>query len=137
VVATAADTHRQRSAATVVVPPPGACLEATLEAVHQLLHNPPGPHASPSATKQWHHDADKLVVAAINTLTRGGGQVNPLGRSLVASTTHSRSPAVHSRPPMTSRVSSAVHATSLTTTDLRAELERRSLGEDGYITIKH
>jgi hypothetical protein len=47
--ATAVAAHRQHSGATVAVPPPVAGPEAMLEAAHQLLHNPPGPHASPSA----------------------------------------------------------------------------------------
>jgi hypothetical protein len=49
--ATTAAAHRQHSAATAVVTPLGAGPEATLEAVRQLLHNPPGLHASPSAVE--------------------------------------------------------------------------------------
>jgi hypothetical protein len=55
-------------------------------------------------------------------------------RSLVA---HSCPPVVHSRPPSTPRVSSAVRVASLATADLRAELERRRLGEDDSISIEH
>jgi hypothetical protein len=70
--ATIAAAHRQHSAATMAMPPPGASLEATLEAVCQLLHNPLGPLASPSATEQWHHDVDQLIITAINTPPHGG-----------------------------------------------------------------
>jgi hypothetical protein len=54
VVATAAAAHRQHSVTTTAVTPPGAGPEAT----RQLLHNPPGPHASPSVAEQWRHNAD-------------------------------------------------------------------------------
>jgi hypothetical protein len=72
VVATAAATHRQRSAATTAVSPASAGLEATLEVVHQLLHNPLGLHASPLVVEQWRHDVDQLVIAAINTPPQAG-----------------------------------------------------------------
>jgi hypothetical protein len=42
----------------MVVTPPGAGPEATLEVARQLLHDPPGSHASPPTTKQWRHDVD-------------------------------------------------------------------------------
>jgi hypothetical protein len=57
--------------------PPGASPVAMLEAVGQLLHNPPSPRASPSAIEQWHHDIDQLIVAAINTSPRGGAAGEP------------------------------------------------------------
>jgi hypothetical protein len=77
--ATTVVAHRQHSATTVAMPPPGASPEATLKEARQLLHNPPGSHASPSAAKQWSHDVDQLIVAAINTLPHGGRQANRLG----------------------------------------------------------
>jgi hypothetical protein len=55
------------------MPPPGAGPEATLEAACQLLNNPLGPHASPSAAEQWRHDINWLVVIAINVPPHGGG----------------------------------------------------------------
>jgi hypothetical protein len=115
--------------------PLGASPQATLEVVRQLLHNPPGSHASPSATEQWHHDVDQLIVNAINTLPHGGVQVNCLHRTLEPSVAHSRSPATHSHPPSASRMSSVLVA-SLTTVDLRVKLEHQRSGEDGHITIK-
>jgi hypothetical protein len=51
----------------------GLSPKATLEAACQLLHDPPGPHASPLAAEQWRHDVDQLIIAAINTLPHGGG----------------------------------------------------------------
>jgi hypothetical protein len=60
--------------------PPGAGPEATLEAARQLLHNPLGSHASPSVAKQWHHDVNQLIIAAINMPHRGGRQANHPGR---------------------------------------------------------
>jgi hypothetical protein len=42
-------------------------IDATLLAAHQLVNNPPPSEASPSATEQWCHDIDQLIVAAINT----------------------------------------------------------------------
>jgi hypothetical protein len=107
---TAASAHRQRSVATAAVPPPGAGLEAMLEAVCQLLHNPPGPHASPSAAKQWHHDVDQLIIVTINMSPHGGGQVNRFGRALEPSAAHLCSPA--------------------------AELESHHSGQDGRVTIE-
>jgi hypothetical protein len=130
-VATVVAAHRQHSAAMTAVMPPGAGLEATLEAVHQLLHNPLGPHASPLAAEQWHHDIDQLIVAAINTSPRGGRQVNHPGGAPVTSVAHSCSPTAPCE-------SSAPHAlvASLGMVDLRVKLKRHRSGEDGRITIE-
>jgi hypothetical protein len=72
VVATVAAAHGQHSAATAAMTPPGVGPEATLKVVCQLLHNPPGLHASPSAAEQWCHDVDQLIVTAMNTPPHGG-----------------------------------------------------------------
>jgi hypothetical protein len=111
------------------VPPQGASPEATLVAVRQLLHNHPGPHASPSAVEQWHHDVDQLVIVAINMPPHGGRQLNCLGGALVPS-------AAHSHSPVAPRMPSAVCVVSLATMDLQAELEHCRSGEDGRITIE-
>jgi hypothetical protein len=37
-----------------------------------LLNNPPPARASPSAAKQWHHDVDQIIIAAINMPHRDG-----------------------------------------------------------------
>jgi hypothetical protein len=131
-VATVVATHRQHSAAMMAVMPPGAGLEATVEAAHQLLHNLPGPHASPSATEQWRHDIDQLIVAAINTSPHGGRQVNHPGGEPVMSVAHSWSPTA----PCESSAPRALVA-SLGMVDLRAKLKHHRSGEDGRITIEH
>jgi hypothetical protein len=108
-----------------VVMPPGAGPEATLEAIHQLLHNPLGPHASPSAAEQWRHDVDQLMIGDINTPHRGGQQVNhPYGEPM-PSTAHSRSLMVLHAP-----------VASLAIVDLWAKLEHCCSGEDSCITIE-
>jgi hypothetical protein len=61
--------------------------------------------------------------------------VNCLGRVLEPSATHSCSLAVHSCPPLATRVS-LVRVARLATVDLRAELERCRSGEDGRVTIE-
>jgi hypothetical protein len=112
------------------VTPPGACSEATLEAACQLLHNPPGLHASPSVAEQWYHDVDQLVVAGINTMPHRGWQAKYPGGAPAPSVAHSRSP-------MAPRESAPyVPVASLTTADLRVELKRHRLGEDDRITIE-
>jgi hypothetical protein len=112
-----------------VVMPPGAHPEATLEVVHQLLHNPPGLHASSSVAEQWHHDINQLIITTINTTPHEEWQANHPGGASVPSMAHSRSP-------VTPRASSApcVPPASLATVDLRVELERHRSGEDGCIT---
>jgi hypothetical protein len=92
VVAIAATAHRQHSAATTAMTPPGASPEATVQATRQLLHNPLAPHASPSAAEQWRHDVDQLVVAALNTSSRGGRRANHAGGAPVLLAVHLCSP---------------------------------------------
>jgi hypothetical protein len=131
VVATAAATHRQHSTTMTAVLPPGAGHEAMLEVARLFLHNPLDPHASPSIVEQWHHGVDQLIVAAINTLPRGGWWANHLGGAPVPSMARSCSPTVR----LTSSAPRAP-AASLATTDLRAELERHRSGEDNHISIE-
>jgi hypothetical protein len=130
VVATATAAHWQHSAITMAVLPPGAIPEGTLEVARQLLHSPPCSHASPSVVEQWHHDIGQLVATAINMPPHRGRQANRLGGAPVPSVAHLRSP-------VAPRVPLAVRETSLTTADLRAELERCRSGEDDRITIEH
>jgi hypothetical protein len=63
--------------------------------------------------------------------------VNQIGRAPEPSMTHSRSPAAHSHPPSTLRMSSVIHVASPATEDLRAELEYRHSSEDDCVTINH
>jgi hypothetical protein len=61
------ESQPQRTAGTTVSPPAIVGLDATLLAARQLLNNPPPTGASPSATEQWRHNVDQLIVTAINT----------------------------------------------------------------------
>jgi hypothetical protein len=93
----------------------GAEPEATLEVALQLLHDPPGLHASLSVAEQWHHNVDQLVVIAINMPPHVGQQANHPDGAPVLSIAHSRSltaPHVPSAP--------RALAASLATVDLRA-----------------
>jgi hypothetical protein len=74
------------------MPQPAVDVEATLATTHRLLNNPPSTHASPSATEQWHHDIDQLIVAAMNTPHHEGGWQE-------ASVAHSCSPSAPRAPP--------------------------------------
>jgi hypothetical protein len=94
VTTAATGMQHQRSAGMVRTPPPAAGVEATLVATRQLLNNPPLVHASPSATEQWCHDVDRLVVAAINTPHHEGGRQEPAAA-------HSRSTLAARAPPST------------------------------------
>jgi hypothetical protein len=69
VVATAAVVHRQHSAATTAVTPPGTSPEGT-----------------------WCHDVNKFIIIAINTLLRGGWWADHSGGMLEPSAAHSRTP---------------------------------------------
>jgi nitrogen fixation protein len=122
-VATTTTARRQHLATTVVMTLPGAGPKGMLEAAHELLCNPLGLGASPSAAEQWHHDVDQLIVVAINTPLHGGRCANHSGWTLELSAVHSRTPTV---PRMA--------AVSVPTADLWAEHECRRSGEDGRIT---
>jgi hypothetical protein len=106
--------------------PPGAFPRAMLEAVRQLLYNPLGPHASPSAAEQWCHYIDHLIVTTINMLPHGGWRANHSGGMTVPT-------AVHSSTLMVPHTSSVACAPMM---DLWVELEHYRSGEDGYITIE-
>jgi hypothetical protein len=98
---------------------------------------PPGPHASPSAVVQWHHDVDRIVIAAINTLPHGWWRANHSSWGPQLSVAHSQTPTA-ANTTLAARAPSAprVTAASIAMTDLWAELERHRLGEDGRITIE-
>jgi hypothetical protein len=126
-VATPPPTQRQRSATTAVTPPPAAAIETRLVAACQLLNNPLGPHTSPSAVGQWHHDVDQLVVATINIPSRGGWRANHSSGRPELSTTHSRTPTT-AHASLTAHAPTMPHvpATSIATIDHWAELESHS-----------
>jgi hypothetical protein len=122
-------TQHQCLVGTVRTPPPTMGVEATLVVAHRLLNNPPSAHASSSATEQWHHDVDQLVVATINTLHHEGGR-----QELAAA--HSCSPSAARALPSTRMPHQARVLPSITTVDLRDKLIRRHRGEDSRITIE-
>jgi hypothetical protein len=135
-VATATAAQQQHSTATTTMTPSCAGPEAMLEAARDLLHNPLGLHASPSATEQWRHDVDQLIVTAINTPPREDQWANHPGA--VPSVAHSRTPTPPRVPP-TARAAIAPRmlATSIAAADLQAKLEHHRSGEDSSITIEH
>jgi hypothetical protein len=138
-VATAADAHRQYSAAMAVITPPTAGPKGMLEVECVLLHNPPSQNASPSTVEQWRHDVDQLIIAAINMPLHGGRQANHSRGTLEPSPAHSCTPTVACNllVARASTMSRTPIAVSLTTTDLRVELECRRSGEDDCTTIEH
>jgi hypothetical protein len=93
-------------------------LDDVLLAARQLLNNSPLNGASPSATEQWHHNVDQLVVAAINTPHREGRHQ--------PSAQQSRFPSVARAP-----------IANYQTTELREEINHRRGGENSRTTIKH
>jgi hypothetical protein len=61
------ESQPQRTVGMTASPQAAVGIDAALLAALQLLNNPPPSDASPSATEQWHHDVDQLIVATINT----------------------------------------------------------------------
>jgi hypothetical protein len=124
VVATTDAAHRQHSAATVAITPPGAGPEGMLKAACTLLRNPLGPGASPSTAEQWHHDVDQLIIAVINTPLHGGRWANHSCGMPKPYVVHSRT-STTTHVPLVVRTLTVPRApvASLTTADLRAELE--------------
>jgi hypothetical protein len=120
--ATTVTVRRQHSVATAAMMPPAACPEGVLAAALALLHNPSCSDASPEATEQWCNDVDHLIVIVINMLPHRRHRDHHSGGS----------PALSCTPTVTCMLIAA----SLTTTDLRAELEHRRLGEDDCTTIE-
>jgi hypothetical protein len=104
VVATTVAAHRQHSAATAAVTPPGAGPEGTLEAACALLCNPSGPTRR---RRQWSSGAMTSTSTSSPQSTRrpmvGGGLTTPrdasaIGRAHIDGTTCIGSKSCHSRP---------------------------------------
>jgi hypothetical protein len=104
---TAAQTSRTLSRAA-----PGA-----LSAARELLRHPPSSTASPGAMKQWRDDVDRLLGAAHSTSTRSRPRSSRHQHEASASV---RSPSVRDAQ----------------TNDLRAELNRRRVGEDARVSLE-
>jgi hypothetical protein len=88
-----------------------------LSAARELLRHPPSSTASPGAMKQWRDDIDQLLGMAHSTSTRSRTRSSP--RQHEASTSV-RSPSVRGAQ----------------TNDLRAELNRRRVGEDARVSLE-
>jgi hypothetical protein len=88
-----------------------------LSAARELLHHPPSSMASPGAMKQWRDDVDRLLGMVHSASTRPRPWSSR--RQHEASATE-RSPSVRAAP----------------TEDLRAELNRRRVGEDAPVYME-
>jgi hypothetical protein len=131
------ESQPQRTAGTTTSPPVAVGLDAALLAARQLLNNPPPTGASPSAAKQWRHDVDQLVAAAINT-THHERRCQPSAQqshfpSVV------RAPSVAQAPPVLVGARSPVQHSepmaSYKMMEIREEINRRRGGEDSRTII--
>jgi hypothetical protein len=91
---------------------PGALLAA-----RELLRHPPSSTVSPGAMKQWRDDVDRLLSMAHSTLTRSKTRSSRRQHEALASVR-----------------SASVRGTQ--TNDLRAELNRRRVGEDARVSLE-
>jgi hypothetical protein len=96
---------------------PSRAAPGALSAARELLRHPPSSTASPEAMKQWRDDVDRLLGMAHSGSTRSRPQSS--WRQHEASTSV-RSPSVRRAQ----------------TNDLRAELNRRSAGEDAWVSLE-
>jgi hypothetical protein len=132
------ESQPQRTVGTTASPQAAVGIDAALLAALQLLNNLPPSDASPSATEQWHHDVDQLIIATINTphLERWcqpsvqQSHVLSVARTLPVAQAPSVLPNVCS--PMQHRAPMA----SYMMTDLREEINRHRGGEDSHTTIE-
>jgi hypothetical protein len=106
----------ERASVAQTVPPPSGPLMAARE----LLRNPPGEVASPDAHRQWRDDVDRLPNLAQASPGSAGGSVSRQRRRQGGASGSVHSPSVR----------------SARTEDLRAELNRRHVGEDAMISIE-
>jgi hypothetical protein len=92
------ESQSQPTARTTASLPAAVGPIVALLVARQLLNNPPPARASPSAAEQWHHDADQLVIATINTPHRDGWHQPSTQQSCFPST--AREPSVAQAPPV-------------------------------------
>jgi hypothetical protein len=107
---------RQHTAAQTSRTPSRATLGA-LSAAGELLRHLPSSTASPGAMKQWQDQVDRLLGMAHSTSTRSRTRSSRHQREASASV---RSPSVRGAQ----------------TNDLRAELDRRRVGEDARVSLE-
>jgi hypothetical protein len=117
------ESQPQPTVGTTASPPAAVGPDAALLAACKLLNNLPPARASPSAAEQWHHDVDRLIIAAIN-MPHCEGRPQP-------SAQQSCFPS-GARAPMQHRAPMASYQTS----DLREEINRHRGGEDSRTTIE-
>jgi hypothetical protein len=103
-------TPAQMSRASRAVP-------GVLSAARELLRHPPSSTASPGAMKQWRDDVDRLLGMAHSGSTRPRPWSSQRQHEASASV---RSPSVRAE----------------LTEDLRAELNRRRMGEDALVSLE-
>jgi hypothetical protein len=96
---------------------PSRTAPGALSVTRELLRHPPSSTASPGAMKQWQDDVDRVLSMAHSTSTRSKPQSSRRQHEATASV---RSPSVRSAQ----------------TDDLRAELNRRRVGEDARISLE-
>jgi hypothetical protein len=89
----------------------------SLSATRELLRHPPSSMASPGAMKQWRDDVDRLLDMAHSGSARPRPRSSRHQHEASASV---RSPSVRAAP----------------TEDLRAELNRRRVGEDALVSLE-
>jgi hypothetical protein len=107
---------QQHTPAQVSRTPSGA-VPTVLSVARELLHHPPSSTASPGAMKQWRDDIDRLLGMAHSTSTRSRPRSSRCQREATASM---RSPSVRGAQ----------------TDDLRAELNRRRIGDVARVSLK-
>jgi hypothetical protein len=96
---------------------PSRASPGALSAARELLRHPPSSTASPGAMKKWRDDVDRLLGMAHSTSTRSRTRSTRRQREASASM---RSPSVRGAQ----------------TNDLRAELNRKRMGEDARVSLE-
>jgi hypothetical protein len=96
---------------------PSRVSPGALSAARELLRHPPSSTASPGAMKQWRDDVDRLLRMAHSTSIRSKTRSSRRQHEVSA---YVRSPSVRGAK----------------TNDLRAELNRRRVGEDARVSLE-
>jgi hypothetical protein len=138
VAANATTAWRQLSVATTAMTPSAADPEGVIAAAHTLLHNSPGPEASPEPVEQCRNDIDHLIIAVVNTpLHRRQQRARHSRGSSNSTLALLHTPKVVRAPSAGCTPTSGHIVASLAPTDLSAELECHYSLEDGRTTVEH
>jgi hypothetical protein len=116
----AARAAPQHAAARALVAQSVTAPNGPLMAARELLCNPPGEAALPDAQRQWRDDIDRLLNLAQASPCSAGGSASRQRRCQGGASGSVHSPSVR----------------SARTEDLRAELNRRRVGEDTRVSIE-